>query len=65
MKTIHVQETDPQTSLDTSRLPKKNGTKLIMRGRGRHFNKILAQLNALQDEETVIVEEITKNEERK
>jgi len=62
MKTIHVQETDSQISLDAGRLLKKNGTKLIMRGKGRHFNKILAQLNALQDKETVIVEEIMKKE---
>ena len=60
-KTIHVQETDPQTTLDGNRRPKKNGTVLIMRGgKGVHFNKIMAQLYQLDGEGAVIVKEVTK-----
>ena len=56
MKNIHVQETDPQVLLDGTRVPKKKGAKLILRGKGAHFNKLLAQLEDLQDEGLVVVE---------
>ena len=63
-KTIHVQETDPQTTLDAGRRPKKRGTVLIMRGKGVHFNKIMAQLHQLGGEGAVIVKEVTEKEDK-
>ena len=55
MTRIHAQETDPQTRIDGTRSAKKDGTKMIVRGKGKHLDEIKAQLLALQDEEKYII----------